>query len=37
MQSLICLGIIALLYATIALLGFSVSWFRERRITRSVD
>jgi len=35
MQSLICLGIIASLYATIALLGFSISWVRERRISRS--
>ncbi len=35
MQNLVCLGIIALLYASIALLGFSVSWIRERRTTRS--
>ena len=34
MQSLACLGIIALLYAVIALLGYSVSWYRERRASR---
>jgi hypothetical protein len=34
MQSLICLGIIASLYGVIALLGFSISWVRERRTPR---
>ncbi len=34
MESLICLGIIASLYAVIALLGYSISWIRERRTSR---
>lgn len=34
MKSLACLGIIALLYAVIALLGFSISWVRARRALR---
>jgi hypothetical protein len=31
MQTLICLGTIALLYGAVAFVGFSVGWLRERK------